>query len=65
MDGLTKALSRKYFCRMAFRVFSQKVFFLFDNLFDFFDKTLLFDGWSIGGLFWLVKKYFASLLSQG
>jgi hypothetical protein len=22
------------------------------------DKTLLFDGRSIGGLFWLVKKYF-------
>ena len=30
----------------------------------FFDKTLLFDGWSIGGLFWLVKKYFASILHR-
>jgi len=29
-----------------------------------FDKTLLFDGWSIGGLFWLVKKYFASILHR-
>jgi len=32
--------------------------------FGIFDKTLLFDGWSIGGLFWLVKKYFASILHR-
>jgi len=28
------------------------------------DKTLLFGGWSIGGLFWLVKKYFAAVLHR-
>jgi hypothetical protein len=30
----------------------------------FFDKTLLFDGRSIGGLFFLVKGYFASILRR-
>jgi hypothetical protein len=28
------------------------------------DKTLLFDRWSIRGLFWLVKKYFAAVLHR-
>ena len=28
------------------------------------DKALLFDGKSIGGLFWLVKKYLASILHR-
>jgi hypothetical protein len=28
------------------------------------DKTLLFGGWSIGGLFWLVNKYFAAVLHR-
>jgi hypothetical protein len=28
------------------------------------DKTLPFDGWSIGRLFWLVKKYFAPILRR-
>ena len=26
------------------------------------DKTLLYDGWSIGGLFWLVEGYISSVL---
>jgi hypothetical protein len=28
------------------------------------DKILLFDGWRIGGLFLIVKKYFASVLHK-
>jgi len=32
--------------------------------FNDIDKILLFDGWSLGGLFWLVKGYFSSILHQ-